>query len=346
MADSVIGCNRRNGGSGHIRPAFGYFGSKSRLAFQLCKELPPHNAWVEVFCGSAALTLGKTPAPLEVINDLDHEIVNFFQQLRDHHKKLCRLVALTPYSREELTQARTRTNAISKIERARRFLVSSMMAINGAFGDDEGGFSYSDSYCREGLEARVCRWYNLPDRVSKAAERLRGVRIENKDGLELFGQFINRPATLVYLDPPYLGKRCKGYIFDAKTEEFHKKLLRLANRAKCMVFISGYSNELYNQLLSRKKGWRSRTIETTTRDSSGRTHLRTEVIWMNKHFCKAKAEAKVPIRLFAKEIDDNKINPLRPRKNEKNKPSLKSRSENGARVRSKQFPMKFKQTAN
>jgi DNA adenine methylase len=110
-----------------------------------------------------------------------------------------------------------------------------MMAINGAFGEDEGGFSYSDSYSREGREARVSRWYNLPDRVSKAAERLRTIRIENKDGLKLLTQFINRPATLIYLDPPYLGERCNGYIFDAKTEVFHKQLLNLANRAKCRV---------------------------------------------------------------------------------------------------------------
>jgi len=57
--------------------AFGYFGSKNRLAKELCKNLPPHNAWVEIFCGSAALTLAKKPAKIEVINDLDKEIVNF-----------------------------------------------------------------------------------------------------------------------------------------------------------------------------------------------------------------------------------------------------------------------------
>src|SRR5689334_22972518 len=103
MADQV---NRRRRKKAHVKTAFGYFGSKSRLALQLCNELPPHNAWVEVFCGSAALTLAKKPAPIEVINDLDHEIVNFFEQLRKNHEELCRLISLTPYSRAELAQAR------------------------------------------------------------------------------------------------------------------------------------------------------------------------------------------------------------------------------------------------
>src|SRR5579859_7470478 len=190
--------------------AFGYFGSKKRLAVQLCKKLPPHSAWVEAFCGSAALTLAKKAAPIEIINDLDGEIINLFQQLRDNEKALCRAVALTPYAREELESARKQKQKISELERARHFLISSMMAINGVFGKERGGFSYSDSYARSGNEARVNRWYNLPKRISKAVERLRRVRIENKDACKLLKQFANKPATLVYLDPPYFADRTNG----------------------------------------------------------------------------------------------------------------------------------------
>src|SRR5689334_15716926 len=60
---------------------FGYYGSKQRLAYRISKNLPPHNAWAEVFCGSAALTLAKDPAQIEVINDIDGNIVNLFKQL-------------------------------------------------------------------------------------------------------------------------------------------------------------------------------------------------------------------------------------------------------------------------
>ena len=57
---------------------FGYFGSKQRLASMITEMLPPHYAWVEVFCGSAAVTLTKKPAPIEVINDIDNNIINLF----------------------------------------------------------------------------------------------------------------------------------------------------------------------------------------------------------------------------------------------------------------------------
>ena len=84
-----------------VKPPFGYYGAKQRLASRIVNNLPPHNAWVEGFCGSAALTLAKKPAQIEVINDLDGQIVNLFEQLRSNTQALCDAVSLTPYARED-----------------------------------------------------------------------------------------------------------------------------------------------------------------------------------------------------------------------------------------------------
>lgn len=294
-----------------INSPFGYFGSKNKIAIQLCTELPPHNCWVEVFCGSAALTLRKKPAPIEIINDIDSEIVNLFEQLRTNHGELCYQIELTPYAEQELIAARHEDNMLSKLERARRFLVQSMMAINGVFGDERGGFSYSDSYTRNGHEARVNRWNNLPARLRDVVKRLKDVRIENKDARKIIKRYLNRPATLLYLDPPYFADRTNGYRKDAKDEKFHSELLDLVNQAKCMIFISGYENDLYKDKLTADKGWERKTIETSTKGSKGKSHSRTEVVWMNKHYICALNSGQVPIELSSKESKEKKINPER-----------------------------------
>ncbi|GET23119.1 DNA adenine methylase [Prolixibacter denitrificans] len=294
-----------------VNAPFGYFGSKNKLALQLCEDLPPHYCWVEAFCGSASLTLAKEPAPIEVINDIDNEIVNLFKQLRTNSERLCSDIALTPYAREELLKARIEDENDGEIERARKFLVQSMMAINGVFGVERSGFSSSNSYSRNNKEARVNRWYNLPDRLTKVVERLKNVRVENRDAIELLKRFVNRPATLVYLDPPYLGKRTNGYNMDMNDREYHSRLLDVANKAKCMVFISGYDNELYDSVLSNRNGWLKKTIETETKDSKGNSHARTEVVWMNQHFIEAQIKKAVPINLTEKERKLNKLNPER-----------------------------------
>lgn len=293
-----------------VKAPFGYYGAKQRIARKIIASLPPHSAWVEGFCGSAALTLAKPPVPIEIINDADGQIVNLFDQLRNNTDALCRAVALTPYAREEFERARYTQENLDPLERARRFLVTTMMTVNATIGA-RCGFSFSQSYAREGKEARVNRWYNLPVRLEMVVERLRGIRIENRDACELLGMFADRPATLVYLDPPYFVKRDHGYVIDANDRGFHVDLLTVCKKARCMLLISGYNNDLYEEMLTAKDGWSKWTIETHTRDTSGKDYARTEVLWMNEQFSKAQSTKTIPIHLTEKEKEEGKINPSR-----------------------------------
>lgn len=294
-----------------VNPPFGYFGSKNKITLKLCQELPPHNCWVEAFCGSSSLTLAKKPVAIEVINDINGDIVNLFKQLRNNHEELIRLITLTPYSRQEFEESREKKENDSDLERARKFLLQAMMAINGVFGDAKGGFSYSQSYSRNGKDARVNRWYNLPSRLAKVVERLRCVRVDNRDAKDILKMFINRPATLIYLDPPYLGDRTKGYVDDLNDATYHEELLKIASKSKSMIFISGYENELYESLLTEKKGWKRKTIETSTKDNKGNSHSRSEVVWMNINYQKALINKQIPIKLTEKELKEKKLNPER-----------------------------------
>jgi len=257
------------------------------------------------------MTIAKSAASIEIINDINEEIVNFYKQLRDHGDDLLLKIELTPYARAELQLSRMPVKGISDLERARRFFITAMMAVNGSFGTAKGGFSISNSYSRNGMEARVNRWHGVPEYLMKVVDRLRSVRVENKDAIALFEEFSNRPATLVYLDPPYLGKRARGYDHDANSEEFHEKLLTVVLKAKCMVFISGYESKLYNSLLTEKAGWKKETLPAITKGNNGKCFPRSEVIWFNQVYLEAKRTRQIPLRLTKKEEKDRKVNPVR-----------------------------------
>lgn len=67
------------------------------------------------------------PAPVEICNDKDGEIVNLFRVLRSEDAgRLLEAVMLTPYSRDELNDSAPAGDAV---ERARRLLVRSWMGI-------------------------------------------------------------------------------------------------------------------------------------------------------------------------------------------------------------------------
>ena len=305
--------NERSRSHRPVPPPFGYYGAKRRISRHIVGSLPPHNAWVEAFCGSAAITLAKAPAPIEVINDLDGHIVNLFKQLRNNPVELCRRVSLTPYARQEHQQSADYTSEDDPLERARLFLVNTMMSVNGTprqHSSKQAGFSFSQSYVRSSSEARVSRWYNLPPKLLQVAERLRRVRVENRDARDIMGMFLNRPATLMYLDPPYLTPRGHQYRLD-QDQDFHLELLDLCNRSRSMILVSSYDHPLYSKELSPERGWTRQVLEVKTRDTTGRDFSRHEVLWRNRSFETARSENRVPISLTTKELKENKLNPER-----------------------------------
>src|SRR5271168_1781847 len=108
-----------------------FFGSKTKLAPQIVRHFPPHLTYVEPFGGSAAVLFAKEPAKVEVYNDIDGELVNFFRVLR--HPQLCgklRVVAEnTLYARSEFELAKQK--CADPVEAARRFLVRHRMSFGG-----------------------------------------------------------------------------------------------------------------------------------------------------------------------------------------------------------------------
>lgn len=257
------------------------------------------------------MTMAKEPADIEIVNDLDGEIVNVFRQMRDSGKKLTRLLELTPYAREEFEYAQEIDENDDDLERARKFLVRAMMSVNGIMAGNKGGFSVSDTYSREGREARVNRWHNYQARLETIINRFRGVRIENKDGIELLAKFSNKPATLVYMDPPYLGRRTSGYKIEAIDREFHEKLLNQALLCDCMIMISGYESDTYTHMLGTDGNWRKIGLDAVTQTTNGNRLEREEVLWLNKPAQEALDKGEVSLILTEKEKKDIKVNPSR-----------------------------------
>ena len=75
------------------RPALRYHGAKWRAASWIVACLPEdHDSYIEPFGGSAAVLLNKPRSPIEVYNDLDGEVVNFFRILRERPEDIPLLV--------------------------------------------------------------------------------------------------------------------------------------------------------------------------------------------------------------------------------------------------------------
>lgn len=258
-------------------PALRYHGAKFRLANWVMSFFPQHTCYVEPFGGAAGVLLQKPRAYAEVYNDLDGGIVNFFRVLRDpvQRQQLIDACVLTPYARDEFEQAWEPTD--DPIEKARRLCIRAQMGF-GSAGASKGTTGFRVDTKREYGTAQAL-WQLYPAAIASAGERMTGVLIENRDGLEVMAQH-DAPTTLHFVDPPYMHQtRVNGnrtYAHELSNDQ-HEQLLRVLLELEGFVVLSGYKSELYGRLL---EGWEQHT--TSARISAGRgTAMREECVWLN-----------------------------------------------------------------
>lgn len=259
--------------------AFGWYGGKfSHLDFILPNL--PNDAFhfCDVFGGSAAVIINREPAPLETYNDLDSELVNFFQILRDQSEELIKAISLTPFSREELVKACRFEPNLSSFERARRFYVRARQTRTGlAQTSSEGRWAHCVLTSRAGMAGAVSRWLGAIDGLPEIVQRLQRVQIENAPALEIIERY-DTEETLFYLDPPCVhGSRGDSKAYSNEmTDAEHIELANLLNSIKGKAAVSGYRTNLYDKLFEK---WNRIDAPIKTINSS--KGKRQESLWLN-----------------------------------------------------------------
>jgi len=189
---------------------FPYVGGKNRLAKKIISLLPEHTTYVEPFAGGAQVFFHKQPSRVEVLNDLNEEIVNFFRVCQSHYEELVRCLRFTVASRrlhELLTN--TPTQILTDIQRAARFFYLQKNSFGGLVV--RRNFHYS-------VGARPnFRPERIPELLVKTHQRLQAVQIECLPFQDVIRKY-DRPATFFYLDPPYWDREL--YRFNLKEEDF------------------------------------------------------------------------------------------------------------------------------
>ena len=255
-----------------------WYGGKQYMVRHLLSLIPVHSTYVEPFGGGAALLLNKPPSPLEVYNDINPHLVNFFTVLREDFERLHRYLILTPYSREEHRYAcDSYTNErLDRTERAALFWIATQQSLNGITG---GAWARNRFYSRCGMAKKVSAWIGMLYRLPEIAQRLASVQIECSDFEEVFAKY-DSPHAFFYLDPPYLHETRvsrKAYEYEM-TEEDHIRMLEAIKCVTGRVLLSGYANDLYGRYL---KDWNRLEFDAVTHSSLKSRSRRVEVLWLN-----------------------------------------------------------------
>jgi DNA adenine methylase len=170
--------------------------------------------------------LNKPPSRIEVLNDLDGDLVNLFEVIRDDVDTFLKRADFLLYSRElyQRWQQDLETGAIreDRVERAVRF----WYVIRSAFAAHPSkGWAFSRARPR----SSATEIQNALANIRAIHERLKSVEIDHLD----FRRCIkNRdsPSSLLFLDPPYLDT--EQYRVGTFTLDDHRALSEILRDAK------------------------------------------------------------------------------------------------------------------
>jgi len=223
-----------------------WVGGKRLLRKKIIAKLPPHKCYVEVFGGAGWVLFGKNPSKIEVYNDINRDVVNLYEVIRDRKGELIASFDWSLNSRQEFLDLRVvDPEKLDPIRRARRMFYMMKNAFGG-FAPPKGTFGTSKNTRQVGVNFDTV--YKV---LEKAHWRLVNVWIENLDYQQLIKVYDDN-GTLFFLDPPYY--RMKYYPDSFQESDFQvlfetlrnikgKFLMTLNNHPKMLDLFGGFKIE-------------------------------------------------------------------------------------------------------
>ena len=193
------------------------------------------------------MLFGKEPSDVEVLNDIDGELVNFFQVVKECPEGLLKSFEWELVSRKEFKRlaALEILGNLTEIQRAHRFYYLIMAGWGGELNYPRFQTSITDGGHGNRLIGAL---ETLQARLKPVHERLKTVIIENLDWQDCIDRY-DRVGTLMYLDPPYQ-ENGANYLHNMRDSEDHLELKERLDNCKCQWIMSAYDNRETRKLFA------------------------------------------------------------------------------------------------
>ena len=265
--------------------AMRYFGGKSSRAPNgtgrwIASQLPQETEclYLEPCSGMCGVLLQRPPSDVEIVNDANHLLVNWWRVVRERPAELARRLEWTPYSRAEYRRCAQALETVVEgypgaeddpLELARLVTVVVTQGMSAGVFTKNGGWRRLT-----GRAKNEAAYVGLVGRLERLRARMAHVQLECRDACEVLESLEHHPELVAYVDPPYSGCDHRAYgPFRLDRDRLAKTLLRQRGR----VAVSGYGRE-WDHL-----GWRRETKDVWCAINHRRqaSSKRTEVLWMN-----------------------------------------------------------------
>jgi len=199
---------------------FPYPGGKYYNVDWILSHIPQHSLYIEPFGGGATVLVNKQQVQREVFNDVDGDIVQFFQVLRDKENELIEWLDKTPSSRDLHEKYASEFYAGHRpdndVERAGRFFYLRYTQAANKYHSKSG-------FLTTHRRSQAKRLTNKTEQLEQFSKRFDTVTIENLPYTEIL-ELYDCPEALFYFDPPYVDSEHQYSESEFSHQEFQSQL--------------------------------------------------------------------------------------------------------------------------
>lgn len=258
-----------------ILGGWSYFGGKNqnRTGAQgkwIAAKLPwaKQGRYIEPYCGMLGILLNRDKCAVEVANDLDEMIVNWWEVCRDRTDELLHKLSFTPFSESLYNRYKATSDEGDSLELA----VKTSLLLSAGFNKTTTGGSFALDSVPRGRRSH--KMDLMLKKLHKLADRLRSVQFLCRPAVKIFDRFAGYSDAVIYCDPPYFTADTSSYRVVRHDREETLERLRAA---RARIAISGYNDE-WDEL-----DWQRFEFDTYSSKASSvhAPYKRTEVLWTN-----------------------------------------------------------------
>ena len=254
-----------------------YYGGKKRIAEWILQYIPSHDIYCEPFFGGGAVFFAKQPSYLEVINDHNTMLINFYRQCQENFDIMASKIQNELHSEFRYHQAEkiySGKKSASDIEKA----VATWLVFNQSFNASaRAGWKFNQG--SGGSHAGIVFAHARRNFCPWLKKRLQYVQISCRDALQVIRDRDSK-RTFFYLDPPYPDTN-QGH-YSGYTWENLEELLTLLQSIQGLFALSNYPSEMISKF-SAENNWQLKEL-TMKKDSNMEAvkgSQKTEVLLMN-----------------------------------------------------------------
>ena len=249
-----------------------YYGGKQGMLKHIRPLIPEHDLYCEPFAGGAAVFFDKEPAKVNVINDLNGELVNFYKTVVSDFELLKAEIIKTLHCRSQHQHAwyiYNNPDYFSNIQRAWAVFVLSKM---GFAGQLSSSFGFDKSEGRHPKKVRFAQ-----EAITEELKLLlQHSTIECDDAFVVIKRY-DCPKAFHFIDPPYVGSNM-GHYSGMFNEQSLVELLDVCAGLQGKFMLTMYPNETIQQYVDRRK-WTIHKVDRQVSACKAESRRRQEE-WM------------------------------------------------------------------